>query len=48
MMKSFQGNMKTLFDLIVKKAEEIKKKAEKEREAEAAKAQQESESQENK
>ena len=47
MMKSFQGNMKTLFDLIVKKAEEIKKKAEKEREAEAAKAQQESESQEN-
>ena len=47
MMKSFQGNMKSLFDLIVKKAEEIKKKAEKEREAEAAKAQQESESQEN-
>ncbi len=28
MMKSFQGNMKTLFDLIVKKAEEIKKKIE--------------------
>lgn len=48
MMKDFKKNMKTLFDLIVKKAEEIKKKAEKEREAEAAKAQQESESQENK
>jgi hypothetical protein len=47
-MKEFQGNMKTLFDLIVKKAEEIKKKVEKEREAEAAKAQQESETQENK
>jgi hypothetical protein len=47
MMKDFRKNMETLFKLIVKKAEEIKEKAEKEKEAEAAKVQQESESQEN-
>ena len=45
-MKEFQANMKTLFDLIVKKADEIKKAVEKEREQEAAKAQQESEASE--
>ena len=43
-MKEFQTNMKMLFDIIVKKADEIKKAVEKEREQEAAKAQSESES----
>lgn len=47
MMKDFRNNMETLFNLIVKKAEEIKEKVKKEREAEATKSQQESESQEN-
>jgi hypothetical protein len=47
-MKDFRQNMSTLFDLIVKKAKDIKDKAEKEREAEAAKAQQESETNEKK
>ena len=47
MMKDFKKNMETLFNLIVKKAEEIKEKVKKEREAEATKSQQESESQEN-
>ena len=46
-MKDFRNNMTNLFDIIVKKANEIKEEAAKEREAEAAKAQQESESQEN-
>ena len=46
-MKDFRQNMTNLFDLIVKKAKEIKAKAEKEREAAAAKAEQESESNEN-
>ena len=46
-MKDFRNNMTNLFDMIVKKANEIKEEAAKEREAEAAKAQQESESQEN-
>ena len=45
-MKEFQANMKTLFDIIVKKADEIKKAVEKEREQEAAKAQSESEASE--
>ena len=48
MMKDFRNNMKTLFDMIIKKAEEIKEKTKKEREADAAKTQQESETQENK
>ena len=47
MMKEFRKNMETLFNLIVKEAEEIKEKVKKEREAEATKSQQESESQEN-
>ena len=47
-MKDFRNNMTNLFDIIVKKANEIKEEAAKKREAEAAKAQQESESQENK
>ena len=47
MMKEFRKNMETLFNLIVKKAEEIKEKVKKEREAESTKSQQESESQEN-
>ena len=46
-MKEFRKNMETLFNLIVKKAEEIKEKVKKEREAESTKSQQESESQEN-
>ena len=46
-MKDFRQNMTNLFDNIVKKAKEIKEKAQKEREAEAAKAQQESESAKN-
>jgi hypothetical protein len=48
LMKDFRQNMSTLFDIIVKKAKDIKEKAEKEREAEAAKAQQESEANETK
>ena len=47
MMKDFRNNMETLFNLIVKKAEEIKEKVKKEKEAESTKLQQESESQEN-
>ncbi len=47
-MKDFRNNMTNLFDIIVKKANEIKEEAAKKREADAAKAQQESESQENK
>ena len=47
MMKEFRKNMETLFNLIVKEAEEIKEKAKKEKEAEAAKEQQKSETQEN-
>lgn len=47
LMKDFRQNITKLIDMIVKKAEEIKKKAKKQKEAEAAKAQQESESQEN-
>jgi hypothetical protein len=46
MMKDFRKNMETLFKLIVKKAEEIKEKAQKEKEAEAKNAQQKSESEE--
>jgi hypothetical protein len=45
-MEYFQINMKTLFDLIVEKADEIKKETYKKREQEAAKAQQESEASE--
>ena len=47
-MKNFRQNMSTLFDLIVKKAKDIKEKAEKDRAAEAANAQQESEANEKK
>jgi hypothetical protein len=47
-MKEFRQNMTNLFDIIVKKAQEIKDKEQKDREAEAAKAQQESESEEKK
>ena len=47
-MKDFRQNMSNLFDIIVKKAKEIKDNAQKEREAEAAKSQQKSESEENK
>jgi len=46
MMKDFRKNMETLFKLIVKKAEEIKEKAQKEKETEAKNAQQKSESEE--
>jgi hypothetical protein len=43
-MKDFRQNMNKLFDIIVKKAKDIKDKAQKERENEAKKAQQKSES----
>ena len=46
-MKDFKNNMTKLFDSIVKKAEILKKEAQKKRDDEAAKAQQESESNEN-
>ena len=41
-MKTFRKNMTNLFDMIVKKADEIKENAKKAREADATKAQQES------
>ena len=44
MMKDFRQNMATLFDIIVRKAKELKEKAAKEREAEVKKAEQEAES----
>ena len=47
-MKDFRQNMTNLFDIIVKKAEELKENAKKDREAEATKTQQESESEANK
>lgn len=47
MMTQFKSNMTNLFEVIIKKAETLKKKAQEKRDAEAAKAQQESESNEN-
>ena len=46
-MKDFRQNMSTLFDLIVKKAKDLKEKTEKEREAKSANTQQQSEAEEN-
>ena len=46
-MKEFKQNITHLFDIIVKKAKDIKETAEKEREAEAQKAQQQSDAEEN-
>ena len=47
-MKDFRQNMSTLFDIIVKKAKDLKSAAEKTKKSDAAKAQQESEANENK
>ena len=47
-MKDFRQNMSTLFDIIVKKAKDLKSAAEKTKKSDASKAQQESEANENK
>lgn len=47
-MKDFRQNMSTLFDIIVKKAKDLKSAAEKTKKSDAARAQQESEANENK
>ena len=47
-MKDFRQNMSTLFDIIVKKAKDLKSAAEKTKKSDAAKAQKESETNENK